>query len=182
MKHFVFQILDVASALGKGASSAHPAGALAHLGEPHPNRTRSDRRPGRWARERRPSTTPSPPAAPAAPAAPEPGRSGAPVRALGAGRWTAGVVAATAAVLVAMALSASPAPAREALPDREAVPARDVVLAREVILAREVPPAVSMSASAVFPWCAKPLSSLGGRTLAQYVVGHEARVLGPVSG
>jgi hypothetical protein len=174
MKHFVFQILDVASALGKSASSAHPAGALAHLGEPHPDRTRSDPRPARWTRARRPSTTPPPPAAPAAPAPPEPGRAEAPVRALDASRWTAGVVATTAAVLVAMTLSAPPAPAREALPDREAVSARDVVLARGL------PSAMSVSAAALTPWYATPVSSI--RTLAQYVADHGARVLGAVAG
>ena len=55
MKHFVFQILDVASALGRAASSAHPAGALAHLGEPHPDRTHV--RPGPMDTARRPATT-----------------------------------------------------------------------------------------------------------------------------
>jgi len=36
MVHFVFHILDDASALEKAASSAHPAGALTHLGSHSP--------------------------------------------------------------------------------------------------------------------------------------------------
>ena len=74
MKHFMFQILDVASALGKAAASAHPAGALAHLGEPHPDRTVRNRRPSRWTRSRRPSTPAEQPVPPAAaqPAEPVP--------------------------------------------------------------------------------------------------------------
>jgi hypothetical protein len=80
MKHFVFQILDVASVLGREASNANPAGALAHLGEPHPDPTHSDRRPTPWTQSRRPST----PASQAVQVAvPVPGRPESPVRALG---------------------------------------------------------------------------------------------------
>lgn len=67
-------------------------------------------------------------------------------------RWLAGVTAAAAAVLVLMPLSAHPASAREARP----------------------------ATTAPAPWYAEPLSSLGGRTLAQYVTDHQALVLGPV--
>ena len=65
-----------------------------------------------------------------------------------------GVAAKTVIGLVEMTLSAvPPASAREALPE--------------------------VSASA--PWYAEPLSSLDGRTLAQYVADRQARDLGPVS-
>ena len=69
MKHFVFQILDGASALGRAASRAHPsrrtgssrrAPARPRLPRPRP----SDRRPARWARARHPVVNdawPSPP-------------------------------------------------------------------------------------------------------------------------
>jgi len=156
MKHFVFQILDVASALGKAASSAHPAGALAHLGEPHHDGITSHQRPSRRTRPRRPAPTATQPAAPAPapPAEPVPGRSASPVRVMGTGRWSAGFAATSAVVLVAMMLSVPPASAREALP------------------------AVSASAAGF----AESLSSLGGRTLAQYVADHQAHAFGLVRG
>lgn len=164
MKHFVFQILDVASALGKAAASAHPAGALAHLGEPHHDRTTSHQRPSQRTRTRRPSTTAAQPAAPAPapapPAEPVPGRPATAARVMGTGRWTAGFAVTAAAVLVAMTLAVPPASAREALP------------------------AVSTPAAAFgfAPRYAEPLSQLGERTLAQYLADHQAHVLGLVRG
>jgi hypothetical protein len=172
MKHFIFQILDVASALGKAASSAHPAGALAHLGESHPDRTVSPQRPSSRTRAQRPSTTeaqPAPSAPPTAPTrapAPTPapaatvsadparGRSASPVRAVHPRHWPASVALATATVLVVLPLSVPPASAREAVP------------------------AVTSPAAGY----AEPLSTLGGRTLAQYVADHQPHVLGPVRG
>ena len=41
-----------------------------------------------------------------------------------------------------------------------------------------LPPATSTPTT----WYAVPLSSLDGRTLAQYVTDHQARVLGPLAG
>ncbi len=76
------------------------------------------------------------------------------IRVTATDRWLAVVTWATAAVLVVMPLSVPPAFAREVLP--------------------------SPVASA--PWYAEPLSSLGGRTLAQYLADHQAHVLGPVRG
>jgi hypothetical protein len=77
----------------------------------------------------------------------------------GTGRWTAGFAATTATVLVAMTLS-SPPPAS----------------------AREALPTVSAPAPGFARRYAEPLSQLGGRTLAQYVADHQARVLGQVPG
>src|SRR4051794_33564959 len=75
MKHFMFQILDVASGLGKAASSAHPAGALAHLGESHPDRTVSHQRPSSRTRPPRPATTEAQPVPSAPTTAPPPARA-----------------------------------------------------------------------------------------------------------
>lgn len=76
------------------------------------------------------------------------------IRVTATARWLAGVTATAAVVLVVMPLSGPPASARDVLP----------------------------AASAPAPWYTEPLSSLGGRTLAQYVADHQALVLGPVGG
>jgi hypothetical protein len=74
------------------------------------------------------------------------------IRVTATDRWLAGVTT-IAAVLVVVPLSAHPASAREARP-----------------------------AASASTWYTEPLSSLGGRTLAQYVVDHQALVLGPDPG
>lgn len=76
------------------------------------------------------------------------------IRVTAAARWLVGVTAPLSVVLVVIPLSAPPASGREALP----------------------------VASAPTPWYTEPLSSLGGRTLVQYVADHQALVLGPVRG
>lgn len=164
MKPFTVQILDDASALGRRASSAHPAGALAHLGTPHPDRKGSHDLPSRRSRSRRPSTTAAQPAPSAPTPVPTPGagaarsaesasgQSASSPRVMVAGRWSADVAATAAIFMVAMPFCAPSASAREALP------------------------AVSAPAAAfefAFSYAA-PLSQLGGRTFAQYVADHEA--------
>ncbi len=63
-----------------------------------------------------------------------------------------------------------------------AVAATTLGLCGSAAVAHEPPPgpsAASTGSVSTSVWYATPLESLGGRTLAQYLADHEARLLGP---